>query len=297
MKRVIIVVVLVGIAAIAGLWRTSSRSTPPVNPAETSTASQSSGEPREEIRQSYQLSPDALVTISGINGRVDIKTSDTNTAEVYVLRTAGNRSSLDNRKVVIEQTSSSLVIRAENNASWWSRLWGKTAYEQVTLSAPRRIALLLKGINGRVNGGEVEGAVEIKGINGRVDVSQVKGSAKISGINGSILLGLRELNQTGVHASGINGSVEFRLPVGLNADLVANGMNGKVRSDIPEVSIDAGEYGSRYSARIGAGGAPIKVSGINGNVILTRLPLADVGDKPAAEKKSVVKANPAFSAG
>ena len=62
-------------------------------------------------------------------------------------------------------------------------------------------------------------------------------------------------------------------------------MNGNVRSEIPEVTVDKEEPGSRYSARIGSGGAPITISGINGNVRLTR------GESPADstavnEKKS-----------
>jgi hypothetical protein len=96
-----------------------------------------------------------------------------------------------------------------------------------------------------------------------------------------------------VQASGVNGSLELRLGAGLNADLVAKGMNGRVRSDIPEVSVQEGEYGSHYSAHIGSGGAPINISGINGNVSLTRVGAA-VGEKVTPEKKSAASAKPAL---
>lgn len=295
MKRVLIVVVLVVIAAIAGLWRANSRSGSAVNQASAAGTSESAGDQREEIRKSYQLSPGAQVTISGINGKVDIQTSETDTAEVYVLRTAGSRESLDRRRVVIEQTPSSLLVRAEsNNVSWWQRIFGRNPHEEVTIKAPRRIALALKGINGRVNGGDIDGSVDIKGINGRVELGQAKGSAKVSGINGNISVGLQELDERGVQASGINGSLELRLANGVNADLVAKGINGKLRSDIPEVPIGKGEHGSRYSARIGNGGSPINVSGINGNVLLTRLVVAAAQDQPAPDKKNVTKAKSAL---
>ena len=76
-----------------------------------------------------------------------------------------------------------------------------------------------------------------------------------------------------------------------NADLTAKGMNGRVRSEIPEVTVDKEEYSSRYSARIGNGGAPISISGINGNVRLTRTESAAASSnqkemKSAAETKS-----------
>lgn len=290
MKRVLIVVVLVIIGAIAGLMRAHSRANRGTNQS-SAAGSESMGDAREEIRKSYQLSPDALVTISGINGKVDVQTSETDTAEVYVLRTANSRESLDRRRVVIEQTPSSLTVRAESNhVSFWARLWGRNPNEEVTIKAPRRIALLLKGINGRVNSGEVDGPVEAKGINGRVELGQVNGSVKISGVNGNISVGLKDLDQHGVQANGINGSIELRLATGVNADLVAKGMNGRVRSEIPEVTVDKGDYGSSYSARIGTGGAPINVSGINGNVLLTRLAVAANQDKTSTEKKGSANA-------
>jgi len=296
MKRILIVGVLVAFAAVAGLLRAQhsrSRSVANQSAAANGEVSEEAGEAREDIRKTFQLAPDSELTISGINGRVDIKTSDTNTAEVHVVRTATSRENLGRRQVIIEQTASGLVIRAENQGSWLSKLWGSTPREEVAISAPRRIALRLKGINGRVNGGEIDGALEVSGINGKVELSGAKGSAKISGINGNISVGLYELNERGVQASGVNGSIEFRLAPGLNADLVAKGMNGKVRSDIPEVSVSEGEFGSHYSAHIGSGGAPISVSGINGNVVLTRLALVGPIEKVAPEKKDA--ANPKVS--
>lgn len=295
MKRVLIVVVLVALAAVAGLWRANTRSNSAGNQSTAASGGESASATREEIRRSYQLSPGAQVTISGINGKVDIQTSETSTAEVYVLRTAGNHESLDRRRVVIEQTASGLVVRAEsNNVGWWKRIFGRNPHEEVTIKAPRQIALALKGINGRVNGGDIEGALDINGINGRVDLGQAKGSAKVSGINGNISLGLQELDERGVQASGINGSLELRLANAVNADLEVKGINGKLRSDIPEVPVGKGEYGSRYSARIGNGGSPIKVSGINGNVILSRLAAAAAQEGVVPDKKLAIKGKAAL---
>jgi hypothetical protein len=101
-------------------------------------------------------------------------------------------------------------------------------------------------------------------------LGQASQSADIGGINGSIVVGLKELGERGARVSGINGGIELRLAAGLNADLTARGMNGNVRSDIPDVTVNKDEPGSRYSAHIGNGGAPITLSGINGNVRLTR---------------------------
>ena len=161
-------------------------------------------------------------------------------------------------------------------------LFGSNPNEQVTIKAPRQIALALKGINGRVTTGDIDGTIEAKGINGRVELGQASESAEIGGINGSVVVGLKQLGERGATIKGINGGIELRLANGLNADLTARGMNGNVHSEIPEVTVDKEDPGSRYSAHIGSGGAPITISGINGNVRLTRGPAVSAA---ASEKK------------
>jgi len=231
----------------------------------------SSGEARREIRQTYQLDPGARVDVSGINGTVDVQTADTDEAEVYVLSTAGSESDLDSRPVTIDQSSSSLAIRSEQRHSWafW-RMFHSEVHQQVVLKVPSKIALNIRGINGRVTAGEIDGSVEVHGVNGKVDVAQASDYLNISGINGKVAISVRQLGQNGVRISGINGNIELRLADAVNADFTASGINGKVNSDIPNVSVVDESMRSKYSAHIGTGGAPIKISGINGNIHLTR---------------------------
>ena len=273
MKRVLIVVVLIVGAAILGLWRSQGGVRQGLTRAVGASSEDSQGETRDEIRKSFELQPGARVEVQGINGSVDLQTSDSKTAEVYVLRTARDRDALDRREVTVEQTANGILIkgREARHRGFWAHLFGgRNPNEQVTIKAPRQIAFALKGVNGRVTSGDIEGPVEVRGVNGKIELGQASGSAEISGVNGRISLGLKSLDDRGARFSGVNGGIELRLANGLNADLTARGMNGNVRSDIPEVTVDKEEYGRNYSARIGTGGAPITISGINGNVRLTR---------------------------
>lgn len=269
MKRVAIVVILVCGAAVLGLWRSSGGVRQGLS--RVVGASDNQGDAREEIRKSFELQPGARVEVQGINGKVDIQTSDTKTAEVYVLRTAGSKDSLNLREVTVEQTATGLLVKSRQvRHGFWEHLFGTNPKEEVTIKAPRQIAIALKGINGRVMTGDIEGSVEAKGINGRVELGQFNDAAEVSGINGDVSLVVGRLGSEGVHVGGVNGAIELKLAAGLNADLSAHGMNGSVRSELPDVTIDKNEFGSRYTARIGSGGAPIEISGINGNVRLTR---------------------------
>jgi hypothetical protein len=264
--KVLVVILLVVAAAVAG---TMTRSAEP-NVANGSDEQQQP----TEIRESYKLQPGADVLVSGINGKVDVETSDTDIAEIYIQRTARNPEDLNRRQITIEHTEKSLTLRGEqkNRGGFWGFLSHQgNASEHITLKLPRKISLVTKGVNGNVNIGEVEGEVHVSGVNGKVEVAQASGYAELSGVNGAVTVAVKQLGERGMRISGVNGRIELRLHDGLNADLQAKGMNGGVNSEVPEIVVqkDADDR-SKYYARIGSGGAPINLSGINGGVKLTR---------------------------
>ena len=268
MKRIVILIVLVAVAAVAGVVRSSVGS---VSELRELVSHKHGSDVRDEIRQTYQLSPGARVEISGLNGAVKIETSDTKTAEVYIERTAESQEALDRRKISIEADGNSLRIRGEKSdeAGFFSRFFGSPARERTTLKLPRQIALYGKGVNGSFVTTEIDGPVEVTGVNGRVQIGSAVGRALFKGINGSMVVGLKKLDAEGVTLSGINGNVELQLGADVNADFDARGLNGRVISDLPGVEIDKQKRRS-YTARIGSGGAGITAKGINGNIRFTR---------------------------
>jgi hypothetical protein len=255
-------VLLAGIAGIVA--RSSSRG------EIKEMVSQSTGETRQVIRETYELAPGAQVEVVGMNGSVKIETSDSKTAEVHIERTASSEQELERRAIRIEATANSLRIRSEKHkGGFFSRFFGSDASEKVTLKLPRQISLYTKGVNGPVVVGELDGAVEVAGVNGRVEIARASGAASFKGVNGNIVVGLKTISSEGVTLSGVNGNIELQLPADANADLETKGMNGRVTSDIPNVSIDKTNHGN-YTARIGNGGNSISAKGVNGNIRLTR---------------------------
>lgn len=222
---------------------------------------------RDEMRQSYELSSGATVKVSGLNGPVDIETSNSGTAEVHIVRSARTREELDRRKIIVEHTPTSLVVRGDNQRGEGSR--GEVR-ERVRLKVPRHIDLIASGMNGYVNVGEIDGPVKLSGINGRVEVARATGYTDISGVNGRVTVTLARLNERGISVSGINGGVELRFVEELNADIHASGINGSVDADMPNMTVEGRMSRSNFRARIGAGGTPIKVSGVNGRVRLAK---------------------------
>lgn len=228
------------------------------------------GEGREETRQSYQLSPGARVEVRGISGSVEVETTEAGGAEVHVVRVARNPADLDGSEVVVEQTLNSLTVRGrQDGGNWWRRVWGGgDVRQQVTLRIPRQSELTARGINGPVKIAEIVGGVSVAGVNGRVEVSQADGVSEISGVNGAVALTASKVSGRGVRISGVNGGVTLRLGDAVNADLNVHGLNGSISSTLSNMTVEEQHEHSRMRARIGAGGSPVTVSGINGRVQL-----------------------------
>lgn len=224
---------------------------------------------KDEFHQSYQLAGGAKVDVRGINGSVDIETAPGSTAQVNIYRSARTQEDLQFRKVLVEQSASSLVIHGESDNNGAGR--NRDVRQRVVLSLPRAIDLGVSGINGKVGVGEIDGPVKLSGINGRVEVAQAMGYSNISGINGRVKVTITRLGEQGIHVSGVNGGVELFFAEDLNADLDVTGINGSVNADVANVTILGKVDRQNFHAKIGGGGSPIKVNGVNGHVKLSRV--------------------------
>ena len=286
MKRIIIVVLLVGIAAVAGIVRSYSKAGHSISeiPRAIGGESQSQGDVREEIRKNFDLSPGARVEVAGINGAVKVETADTKTAELYVERIGKSPEALARRKIVIESSANSLTIRGKTgDVGFFGRIFGSSPRERVTLKLPRQVNFVASGVNGAVAVGEIDGPVEIHGVNGKVEVAGASGTAEFHGVNGNISVALRRLDQEGLSINGVNGNIDIRLAEGIGAELEAHGMNGNVVSDLPDFSLEKAKHGN-YHARVGSGGNSISANGINGNIRLSRATMASTtSDAPKSK--------------
>ena len=225
----------------------------------------------DEMNQTLELASGARVEVSGINGTVEIETSNTSAAEVHIVRSANNRADLEFHKIVIEQASNRLVVRGEKENDRTRNGHGHEVRQRVTLKIPRQVDLSTSGVNGRVMVGAIDGPVRLSGINGKVDVAQARGYSDISGVNGRVSITVSGLGERGIHVSGINGGVDLRFAEDLNADLDVSAVNGPVNTDVSNVTIQGKLDRSNFRAKIGSGGSPISISGVNGRVRLSRV--------------------------
>jgi DUF4097 and DUF4098 domain-containing protein YvlB len=219
---------------------------------------------QERIDRTYRLDAAARVEVSTIYGPVDIETSDTDTAEIHVIRYARSREDLTSRKISVDLTPSVVAIRGEKDQSEEPL----KVRHRVLLKLPRSVQLSAESVNGHLNVGEIEGAIHIHRINGAVRVARGGGAAEISRVNGSFNLTLTRLVQSGLKLQSVNGTVELRFLTEIDADVTIAEFNGAVNITLPNTSILQKTERQTFRACIGSGGVPISISDVNGSVIL-----------------------------
>ena len=260
---------------------------------------------RDEFNQTYQLAPGARVEVSSISGSVKISNSETGTAEVQIIRTARTRADLEYYKIEVQQTGNSLVVRGGIHEPD-ERRNNIQVNHQVILKLPRRIDLSVSSISGSVRVGDVDGPVQASSISGSANIGNVAGKLRLNSVSGSVEVGnvgadarvnsvsgnvglgqvndsldvssvsggvkatLISLSPRGIHIKSVSGSVEIGFMSDVNADFNAENISGQVYLNVPNVSRESEEKSTTVRARIGAGGTPITISSVSGNIRLTR---------------------------
>lgn len=261
---------------------------------------------RDEFNQTYQLPSGAHVEVSSIRGSVKIVNSDSATAEVQIIRTARTRADLEYHKIEVQQTGNRLVVRGVQEPGERGDR-NIQVNHQVTLKLPRSIDLSISSVSGSLRAGDVDGPVEVSSISGSANLGNVGGKLEVSSVSGSVEVGnvgadarvnsvsgnvglgqvngaleimsvsggvnatLLSLSPQGIRIRSVSGSVEIGFKSDFNADFKAEHVSGRVYLEVPNVTLDSeDERSSNVRARIGAGGTPITISSVSGNIKLTR---------------------------
>lgn len=257
---------------------------------------------REEINQTYQLAPGTRVEVSSIRGPVEIVNGDTATAEVQIIRTARTRADLEYHKIEIQHAGNSLVVRGVKESE--RRQQDIRVNHRVRLKLPRSVELSVSSVSGWLKVADVDGQTRVSSISGSANIGNVGANLQVNSISGSLEVGnvgaearvnsisgnlglgqvngaldvssvsgglnatLVSLSPQGIRIKSVSGSIEIGFKSEVNADFNADSVSGRVYLDVPNVTRDSEENSNNVRARIGAGGTPIKISSVSGNIRL-----------------------------
>lgn len=222
---------------------------------------------REVINKTFTLDPNSRVEVTGIAGPVNVETIDGNTAQVQIVRMAQTQRELQCYETLLKSASNNLSVR-HNQYSQRPGCNSIRSRQQVTLKLPRTVELDLSFIGGEVNIGVIEGVVRLTNIAGRAVVAEAQ-AAEINSLAKGLSLTLSRVSDRGIRIRSVVGLVELNLAQGVNTDLRFDNVIGDVRSASPDLPVK--RAGGTYRVRAGSGGALVSVSGINGNIQLSRV--------------------------
>jgi len=227
---------------------------------------------RGEINRSFQLSPNAQIDVTGIEGAVKVETRNDNRAEIHFVRHARTQRDFDCETIAVQDSPNSLTIAHQTDAM--CRVI--QAYEELTLIVPQSANLVFGRIEGDFTVGKTDGYLQLSSIEGSVRVGEVQ-SAQIEAIEGSVTLSVAHLESQGITVRAVEGPVELRVANDLNANLRVRAAEG-VDIDLPNAPnklIGTNSFQSEDEDRsqrrgtelqLGTGGPKILISGIEGRV-------------------------------
>ena len=220
---------------------------------------------RDEINETYTLSPGATVTVNDISGPVEIETWASDQAEVHVVRSARRAEDLQHKKILVEHTPTALTIHTEphHDGMHWDHVQVR---QRVTLKLPTHVALHINDIAGHVRIGEIDGPVRINDVAGALEIARVNGAPHINDIAGSVTLAVGEVGAEGIRINDIAGRVELAVAAGTNAEVDISDISGRIDVDVPNVTVVGKIDPEHFHGKMGEGGPLISISDIAGAV-------------------------------
>ena len=230
---------------------------------------------REEFRQTYPLGAGGRVTLNNINGSVRVTTWERDEVRVEAVKHAYTKARLDEARVEVDAAADSVQIRTrypEGNLRFERGSRDNPAGVEYTLTVPRGARLeSVELINGDLTVEGLAGEVKASCINGRLTARDLAGEAKLSTINGTLEANFARLEEAKTFAlNSVNGRVVLTLPSDASATVRASTVHGTISNDLG-LPVRRGRYvGADMAGQLGAGGARVKLSSVNGTIEVRR---------------------------
>jgi DUF4097 and DUF4098 domain-containing protein YvlB len=228
------------------------------------------GSETEEFHQTYPLAANGRVELSNINGAVHISGWDRNEVKVDAVKRAWSKQRLDEAKIKINSSESSISIRTEypdhNHTFWNDGHHDQPASVEYTLTVPRNARLdTIDLVNGSLDLEGVSGEIKASCVNGKLAAHNLGGRADLSTVNGKLEANVDRL-ESPLEVSSVNASVLVTLPSDAKADLEASTVNGSISDDFGLPVTKHQFVGRDLRGELGGGGPHVRVSNVNGRI-------------------------------
>ncbi len=227
----------------------------------------------ERIEQTYPLNANGRVSVSNVNGSINIEAWDRPEVKLEVVKVADSRERLSEFSVKINSQPDFLNIETEYEKQI-NRQYGRNYKTEVQyrLTVPRTAVLdEIETVNGEISVSNMVNITKASAVNGKVVAVNLQGTAKLSTVNGTVEADFDQLQTASkISLDTVNGTVNLTIPSDADATIKADTVNGSINNDFG-LPIRKGKYvGSDLYGRIGSGDVQIKMNSVNGGLSVKR---------------------------
>ena len=226
------------------------------------------GEARDNWTHTYTLSKTGEVSITNVNGRVDVEGVDGSTVEVQaerIVRAATDQLAQELLpKIPINDRSTPDVVQVETGRIN-GILIGASFEVRYRVKAPRSVTVRASTVNGGVEVRALSGRVVARTTNGGVVATDIGGALEAQTVNGGVKASFSSIGSSDVRLGTVNGGVRVSLPASAKATVNATWVNGGF--DTNGLKFEIRESGKRhFEGVLNGGGTLINVNTVNGGI-------------------------------
>ncbi|MBI1355014.1 MAG: hypothetical protein GC160_11755 [Acidobacteria bacterium] len=215
----------------------------------------------EEVDRTVPLSADGSVSVSNVNGKIDVSTWERNEVRIRAIKSAESKAKLDETEVRIETGADSVTVKTELPRHG-------SASVNYEISAPAGADVRVDTVNGHIRMTGAYGDVRAHSVNGGVNAAGLSGDTKIDTVNGGVEAVYAQAPSAGSHQfHSVNGSLEVLLPSSPDASFRAHTVNGGIRTDFA-LEVRKARFGptSSMDGTLGSGAAKFELDTVNGAI-------------------------------
>ena len=228
-------------------------------------------EAHDQWKKSYKLAQGGSFEVHNTNGRMEIRTGDTDAVEVVADRTvrAGSDEAAKDAlsRMEIGETVSPDHILLDTTAKGMNVQVNISKKVDFVVTLPRWAVVNLVSTNGDIEVTDLTGALTIDTTNGRVRATGLGTAAKVESTNGAITLEFDKVADPGITCETTNGAIQVTIPANSKATISARVSNGTIVTKGLDLSATE-QSRRRLDASLGGGGPSIRLSTTNGLVEL-----------------------------
>ena len=233
----------------------------------------------ERIEKSFPLNADGRVSVSNVNGSINVIAWDRNEVKLIAVKHADTKEHLADVDIKIDARPDYFSVESDygDDRGWKTdsdRHWRNN--DRVTveyeLTVPRAAMLNeIETVNGSVAVNDFSNMVKVSAVNGTVRAGNLRGTANLSTVNGEVFADFDRLAAgSKIALETVNGRVTLTIPSDASADVKAESLNGQITNDFGLENRKGKYVGNSLHGRLGNGEVTIKLESVNGQLAVKR---------------------------